>query len=59
DMNDLEQVAKFYESGDWEKCIDLVANGAEEIGIFLKELDENGELYRIAKNTEATGSSSI
>ncbi len=59
DMNDLEQVAKFYESGDWEKCIDLVANGAEEIGMFLKKLEENGELYRIAKETEATGNYSI
>ena len=46
DFTDVEQVAKYYSSGDYEKCFSFVAQGAEEIGLFLKELDESGELFR-------------
>jgi hypothetical protein len=46
DFTDMEQVSEYYASGDYEKCLSFVADGAEEIALFLKELDERGELFR-------------
>jgi len=46
DFTDLEKAMAFYSSKDHEKCFSLVAEGAEEIGLFLKELEENGGLFR-------------
>ena len=46
DFTDLEQAMKFISSGENAKCFDHVANGAEEIALFLQELSEKGELFR-------------
>jgi C_GCAxxG_C_C family probable redox protein len=46
DFTDMDQIMEYYASGDYEKCLTFVADGAEEIGLFLKELDEQGELFR-------------
>lgn len=46
-FTDLEQAMHYYSSGENEKCFDLVAEGAEEIALFLKELEEKGELFRV------------
>ncbi len=46
DFTDPEQAMEFYASRKNEKCFSLVADGAEEIGSFLKELEEKGELFR-------------
>lgn len=46
DFTDMEHVSKYYSSGDYERCLSFVADGAEEIAAFLKELDERGELFR-------------
>jgi hypothetical protein len=46
DFTDMDQVMEYYASGDYEQCLSFVAEGAEEIGLFLKELDERGELFR-------------
>jgi hypothetical protein len=46
DFTDMGQVMEFYASKENEKCFSFVKEGAEEIGQFLKELDEKGELFR-------------
>ncbi len=46
DFTDLNQAMTFYATGENEKCIDRVAEGAEEIGLFLREKQEKGELFR-------------
>ena len=46
-FTDLEQAMQFYSSNENEKCFGLVAEGAEEIALFLKELEEKGELFRL------------
>lgn len=46
DFSDLEQAARFTASEESKKCISMVADGAEELGLFLKELNERGELFR-------------
>jgi C_GCAxxG_C_C family probable redox protein len=46
DFTDLEQAIRFAASEESEKCVSMVADGAEEIGLFLKELNERGELFR-------------
>jgi len=43
---DMDQAMQFYASKENEKCFRLVAEGTEEIGLFLKELEEKGELFR-------------
>jgi C_GCAxxG_C_C family probable redox protein len=45
-FTDPEQAMRFYSSKENEKCFRLVAEGAEEIALFLKELEEKGELFR-------------
>ena len=46
DFSDLNQAVQFMASGENAKCWDLVADGAEEIALFLQELSEKGELFR-------------
>ena len=46
DFTDLEAAMNFMVSKDHDKCVERVAEGAEEIGLFLKELEDSGELFR-------------
>ena len=46
DFTDMAQVMEYYASKEFEKCFSFVKEGAEEIALFLKELDERGELFR-------------
>jgi C_GCAxxG_C_C family probable redox protein len=46
DFTDLEAAMVFMNSKDHDKCLERVAEGAEEIGLFLKQLEERGELFR-------------
>ena len=45
DFTDLDKAMEFIVSEEHQKCISRVAEGAEEIGLFLKELEERGELF--------------
>jgi C_GCAxxG_C_C family probable redox protein len=54
-FTDLEQAMKFYASKENEKCFALVAEGAEEIALFLKELEEKGELFRLESSRKPHG----
>ena len=47
DFSDLNQAMQFILSGDHAKCFEHVADGAEEIALFLQELSEKGELFRV------------
>ena len=47
DFTDLKQATKFRFSKGHKKCICRVADGAEEIGLFLKKLEEKGDLFQI------------
>jgi C_GCAxxG_C_C family probable redox protein len=46
DFTDMEAAIQFYVAGDNKKCFDRVAEGAEEIALFLKELEASGQLFR-------------
>ncbi len=46
-FTDMEQAMQFYASKENEKCISLVAEGAEVIALFLQELEDRGELFRM------------
>jgi C_GCAxxG_C_C family probable redox protein len=46
DFTDMEAALNFYVTKENEKCVGFVAEGAEEIALFLKELEENGQLFR-------------
>ena len=46
DFTDLKQIKKFRYSNGQKECICRVADGAEEIGLFLKELEEKGDLFQ-------------
>jgi C_GCAxxG_C_C family probable redox protein len=46
DFTDMEAAIQFYAAGENKKCFDRVAEGAEEIALFLKELAEQGQLFR-------------
>ena len=46
DFTDLNQAVEFHASREHEKCFTRVGDGAEEIALFLKELNEKGELFR-------------
>jgi C_GCAxxG_C_C family probable redox protein len=46
DFSDLNQALQFYASGENAKCFTRVAEGAEEIASFLKELEARGELFK-------------
>ena len=46
DFTDAEAAINFYVTKENEKCFGLVAEGTEEIALFLKELEEGGMLFR-------------
>jgi len=46
DFSDWEQAARYAASERAQECTPRVADGAEEIGLFLKELNERGEIFR-------------
>ncbi len=46
DFTDLDEALAFHASKAHERCFSRVADGAEEIALFLKELDQKGELFR-------------
>ena len=46
DFTDQAQAMEFISSNKIEKCFSLVKEGAEEIGLVLKELEERGDLFR-------------
>lgn len=46
DFTDAEAAINFYVTKENEKCFGFVAEGAEEIALFLKELEEAGMLFR-------------
>ena len=46
DFTDLNQAIAFFGTEEHEKCMSRVAEGAEEIALFLKDLDERGDLFR-------------
>ena len=46
DFTDLNQALAFHASKEHEKCFTRVADGAEEIALFIKELNQKGELFR-------------
>ena len=46
DFTDLNQAMAFYTSKGHEICISRVGEGAEEIALFLRELDDKEELFR-------------
>ena len=47
-ITDLDQALHFISSGDNHKCFDIVAEGTEEIALFLQDLSERGELFRVS-----------
>ena len=46
DFTDAEQAIHFVVTNEIAKCHDRVRDGAEEIALFLKELEEGGMLFR-------------
>ena len=46
DFTDLNEALAFHASKAHEKCFTRVAVGAEEIALFIKELNQKGELFR-------------
>jgi C_GCAxxG_C_C family probable redox protein len=46
DFTDMEAAIQFYATGENQKCFSRVADGAEEIALFLQELEESGQLFR-------------
>jgi len=48
DFTDLNQALAFQASKEHEKCFARVADGAEEIALFIKELNQKGELFRLS-----------
>jgi C_GCAxxG_C_C family probable redox protein len=46
DFTDLNAALEFHASKEHEKCFDRVGDGAAEIALFIKELNEKGELFR-------------
>jgi hypothetical protein len=46
DFTDAEQAINFVVTDEIVKCHDRVRDGAEEIGLFLQELEEGGMLFR-------------
>jgi C_GCAxxG_C_C family probable redox protein len=47
DFTDLNQAMAFMGSEEYNICLSRVGDGTEETALFLKELDEKGELFRI------------
>ena len=52
DFTDLNQAMAFYASKGRQICISRVGEGAEEIALFLKELNDTGELFRFGNHTQ-------
>ena len=48
DFTDLNRALEFHASKEHEKCFARVADGAEEIALFIKELNQKGELFRLS-----------
>lgn len=48
DFTDLNQALAFQASKEHEKCFARVADGAEEIALFIRELNQKGELFRLS-----------
>jgi len=46
DFTDSNQAIAFFGTDEHEKCMSRVAEGAEEIALFLKNLNERGDLFR-------------
>jgi len=46
DFTDLNQALAFHASKEHERCFTRVADGAEQIALFIKELHQKGELFR-------------
>jgi C_GCAxxG_C_C family probable redox protein len=46
DFTDSDQAIAFFGSDEHEKCMSRVAEGAEEIALFLENLNERGDLFR-------------
>jgi hypothetical protein len=46
DFTDMNQAIAFFGTEGHEKCMSRVAEGAEEIALFLKNLNERGDLFR-------------
>jgi C_GCAxxG_C_C family probable redox protein len=46
DFTDLNDALAFHASKEHEKCLFRVADGAAEIALFIKELNQKGELFR-------------
>jgi hypothetical protein len=46
DFTDLNAALEFHAATEHEKCFDRVGDGAAEIALFIKELNEKGELFR-------------
>ena len=46
DFTDAAQAMEFVSANKIEKCFSLVREGAEEIGLLLKDLEGRGELFR-------------
>jgi C_GCAxxG_C_C family probable redox protein len=47
DFTDLNAALAFHASKEHEKCFNRVGDGAEEIALFIKELNQKGELFRV------------
>ena len=46
DFTDLNAALEFHASQEHEKCFDRVGDGAAEIALFIRELNQKGELFR-------------
>ena len=46
DFTDLNAALAFHASKEHEKCFARVGDGAEEIALFINELNQKGELFR-------------
>ena len=46
DFTDLDAALAFHASKEHERCYTRVADGAEQIALFVKELHKKGELFR-------------
>ena len=46
DFTDLNAALAFQASNEHQKCYTRVADGAEQIALFIKELHQKGELFR-------------
>ena len=47
DFTDLNAALAFHASKEHDKCFTRVADGAEQIALFIKELDQKGELFSL------------